>query len=86
MRRSLGQISDQGSSATIGTNPDSQHMDQDTVLALTQDVKTFSEYLAKLHNTVHNRNGGFPHQFSELLAILQFEKAQLHFRILYPIN
>ena len=58
MRRSLAQMSDMGSSATVATtNSDSQHMDQDTVLALTQDVRNFSEYLAKLHNTVHKRSG-----------------------------
>ncbi|XP_067938057.1 rho GTPase-activating protein 45-like isoform X2 [Watersipora subatra] len=31
-------------------------MDQDTVLSLTQDVRTFSDYLAKLHNAIYKQS------------------------------
>ncbi|KAF6029279.1 ARHGAP29 [Bugula neritina] len=51
MRRSLG-VNDHGFSGTI----DTQQMDQNTVLALTHDVRAFSDSLTKLHNVIYKRN------------------------------
>ena len=42
---------------TEGGNTETQHMDQDTVLALTHDVRTFSDSLSRLHNVIHKRDG-----------------------------
>lgn len=59
-RRGTGVSTDSSLSGYSNSHVDTQHMDQDAVLALTQDVRTFSDSLSKLHNTLHKKEGLHP--------------------------